>query len=71
MTPNVGTIDRLFRAALGAVLFYLAFASGMQFFASPLFKYGAALVGIVMLATSAFKMCPIYSILGLKTCKDC
>jgi hypothetical protein len=56
---------------LSAVLLYLAFASGMQIFASPLFKYGAAIVGIVMLATSTLKMCPIYSILGLKTCKDC
>ena len=71
MTSNVGTIDRILRAALGAVLLYLAFASGMQIFASPLFKYGAAIVGIVMLATSTLKMCPIYSILGLKTCKDC
>ena len=71
MTPNVGTIDRILRAALGAVLLYLAFASGMPLFASPLFKYGAAIVGIIMLATSTLKMCPIYAILGLKTCKDC
>lgn len=71
MTPNVGTIDRILRAALGAVLLYLAFFSGMALFAAPLFKYGAAIVGIVMLATSAFKLCPIYSILGLKTCQDC
>jgi len=71
MTPNVGTIDRILRAVLGAVLLYLAFASGMPLFASPLFKYSALIVGIVMLVTSTFKMCPIYSILGLKTCKDC
>lgn len=71
MTANVGTIDRILRAVLGAVLLYLAFFSGMQFFAAPVFKYGAAVVGAVMLATSTLKMCPIYSILGLKTCKDC
>jgi hypothetical protein len=71
MKTNVGTFDRILRAALGAVLLYLAFANGIQLFASPLFKYGAAIVGIVMLATSTLKMCPIYSILGLKTCKDC
>ena len=71
MTANVGTIDRILRAALGVVLLYLAFFSGQPLFASPLFKYGAAIVGIVMLGTSTLKMCPIYSILGLKTCKDC
>ncbi|GHA55434.1 hypothetical protein GCM10008927_21710 [Amylibacter ulvae] len=71
MTTNVGAIDRILRTALGVVLLYLAFASGMELFASPLFKYGAAVIGIVMLVTSTLKMCPIYSILGLKTCKDC
>lgn len=71
MTTNVGTADRIFRAVLGAVLLYLAFFSGLPVFAAPLFQYGAAAVGVVMLATSTLKMCPIYSILGLKTCKDC
>lgn len=71
MTTNVGTADRIFRAALGAVLLYLAFFSGLPIFAAPLFQYGAAAIGVIMLATSTLKMCPIYSILGLKTCKDC
>lgn len=71
MTANVGTFDRLARAVLGVVLLYLAFGSGLSLFAAPLFKYGAAIVGAVMLATSAFKLCPVYSMLGLKTCKDC
>ncbi len=71
MTTNVGTVDRILRAALGAVLLYLAFFSGVALFAAPLFKYGAAVIGVVMLVTSTLKMCPIYSVLGLKTCKDC
>jgi hypothetical protein len=71
MTNNVGTIDRILRPALGVVLLYLAFFSGLSLFAAPLFKYSAASIGIVMFATSTLKMCPIYSILGLKTCKDC
>jgi len=71
MTTNVGTADRIFRAALGVVLLYLAFFSGLPVFAAPLFQYGAAAVGVIMLATSTLKMCPIYSILGFKTCKDC
>jgi hypothetical protein len=71
MTINVGVIDRILRAALGVVLLYLAFIRGLSLFAAPLFKFGAAVIGVVMLATSILKMCPIYSILGLKTCKDC
>ena len=73
MTTNVGTIDRILRAALGVVLLYLAFFSGLPLFAAPLapFKYGAAVIGVVMLATSTLKLCPLYSIFGIKTCKDC
>ena len=71
MTTNVGTLDRILRAALGLVLLYLAFFGGLQLFAEPLFKYGAAVIGVVMLATSVIRICPLYSIFGLKTCRDC
>lgn len=71
MTANMGNIDRILRAALGVVLLYLAFLSGVPTFAAPLFKYGAAVIGVVMLATSAIRMCPLYSLIGIKTCKKC
>ena len=71
MTTNVGTFDRILRAALGAVLLYLALFSGLPLFAASFVKYAAVVVGVVMLATSSLKMCPIYSLLGLKTCKTC
>lgn len=69
MTTNVGTIDRILRAALGAVLLYLAFFSGLPAFDAGIVKYGAAIVGIVMLVVAALRMCPIYSIFGIKTCR--
>ena len=71
MTTNVGTIDRILRAALGLVLLYLDFFSASPVFAAPLFKYGVAVIGVVMLATSTMKLCPLYSIFGIKTCKAC
>jgi len=40
MTQNVGTIDRVLRAALGIVLIYLAFYSGLPLFEGTLMKYG-------------------------------
>lgn len=69
MTVNVGTIDRILRATLGVVLLYLAFFSGLPAFEGALVKYGAALVGVVMLGVAAVRICPVYSILGFKTCK--
>ena len=69
MTTNVGTIDRTLRAILGAGLLYLAFFSGVPAFDGALLKYGAALVGVVMLVVAAVRVCPIYSIIGIKTCR--
>ncbi len=69
MTTNVGTLDRALRAILGLVLLYLAFASGLPLFDSALFKYGAAVIGIVMLVVAAVRICPLYSIIGIKTCR--
>lgn len=70
MTVNVGTIDRIVRAILGVVLLYLAFGSGLPLFEGAVMKYGAALIGIVMLVVAAVRVCPIYSIFGLKTCRN-
>lgn len=69
MTANVGTLDRIIRAALGLGLLYLAFLSGSPAFESSLLKYGAALVGVVMLVVSAIRICPLYSIVGIRTCQ--
>ena len=68
MTPNVGTLDRVARALAGLTLLYIAFASGLALFDGAAVKYGAALVGIVMLVVSATRVCPLYSMLGIKTC---
>lgn len=69
MTINVGTTDRILRAALGAILLFLAFFSGLPAFDAGVLKYSAAIVGVVMLVVAAVRMCPIYSIFGIKTCR--
>lgn len=60
---NVGTLDRILRAVLGAGLllwFYVDTGEG--------FWHYAKLIGIIPLATALFSTCPLYSILGLSTC---
>ena len=69
MAANVGTVDRILRAALGVALLCLAFASGLAAFDAPLLKYGAAALGLAMQIVAATRVCPIYSILGLRTCR--
>jgi hypothetical protein len=69
MTTNVGTIDRLLRAAIGIVLLWLAFASGLPAMDATIIGYGAAVIGVVMLLTALFSTCPLYSIFGIRTCR--
>ena len=69
MTANVGTIDRVLRAILGLALLALAFLSGWPLFDAALVKYGAALIGLVQLATAALRVCPAYMLFGVRTCE--
>ncbi|MCJ2187875.1 YgaP family membrane protein [Novosphingobium beihaiensis] len=56
---NVGGIDRLLRIILGIVLLALVFVG-------PKTMWG--LIGIIPLATGLLRTCPLYSILGIRTC---
>lgn len=69
MSVNVGTIDRFIRALLGIVLIAAPFVMTSQVWANPIYKYLAIVVGLVMLSVAATRICPIYSILGIRTCK--
>ena len=62
LTKNVGSIDRILRIVLGIVLIGLALTGSIGVW---------GWVGVVALATAFVRICPVYSILGLKTCQDC
>lgn len=68
MTRNVGTTDRILRAALGVFLLWLAFMSGIPSVSGGWLQIVAAIAGVVMLVVAAFRVCPVYSILGIRTC---
>jgi hypothetical protein len=56
---NEGTLDRLVRAVIGVGLLSLVFTG-------PKTMWG--LVGIVPLFTAAIGSCPLYTLLGIRTC---
>ncbi len=56
---NEGNLDRILRVVLGIILLSLVFIG-------PKTAWGW--IGIVPLATGLLGSCPIYSILGLRTC---
>jgi len=57
---NVGALDRIARIVLGIALIALVFVG-------PQTPWGW--IGIVPLVTGLFSTCPIYSLLGIQTCK--
>jgi uncharacterized membrane protein YfcA len=61
-TANIGTTDRAIRFIVGLALIAAALG-GM---------IGAwGYIGVVPLATAFVKVCPAYTLLGIRTCKEC
>lgn len=59
-TTNVGSADRLFRIVLGLILIALVFVG-------PKTAWGW--VGVIPLLTGFLRTCPLYSLIGVNTCK--
>ncbi len=68
MKKNVGTVDRAIRLILGLVLLVLAW----YYWAGLGAVWGTILViiGLISLITSFISSCPLYSILGINSCKS-
>ncbi|HSJ05654.1 MAG TPA: DUF2892 domain-containing protein [Longimicrobiales bacterium] len=60
ITRNQGSLDRAARVVLGLVLLSLVFVG-------PQTPWG--LIGLVPLLTAAVGWCPLYSLIGVSTCR--
>jgi hypothetical protein len=60
MTRNEGTLDRMLRVLLGLALLALTVTGTIG-------PWGW--IGVVPLVTAAIGWCPLYSMLGINTCK--
>lgn len=69
MSVNLGTFDRLFRAILGAALIVLAIAGVPDILATGAVRWIAGAAGLILLGTAAVRFCPLYAVLGIRTCK--
>jgi hypothetical protein len=69
MTANVGRIDRIVRFLLGATLLVLPLASSAPLFRNEAALYGLPVVGAVLVLTSLFRFCPLYRLIGVRTCR--
>jgi len=69
MTTNMGKFDRGGRLVITALLLVLAFGTNVLG-AGILFWLALAVAGVFAL-TALVGNCPLYSVIGLKTCRDC
>ncbi len=67
MAKNVGGVDRVIRAVVGAGLIYYAMSNlpGAQDWMVP-----AGMVGFILVLTAIFSRCPAYMLFGMNTCKS-
>ena len=68
MTTNMGTLDRGARLVIAAALAYIALGTGTV---TGVLFWIALAVSAVFTLTAFVGNCPLYSIIGLKTCRDC
>lgn len=68
MKTNMGTVDRGGRLVIAVLLAYLALGAGML--TGVLFWIGLVVAAVFAL-TAFVGMCPLYTLIGLKTCRDC
>jgi hypothetical protein len=59
MSSNVGGLDRIARIVAGLVLIALAVTGVIGVW---------GFIGVVPLATGLFRFCPLYSIIGIRSC---
>lgn len=62
MTRNLGQYDRIARFVFGAIFTFLAAIGTIG-------PWGY--LGAIFVATAFMNFCPIYRVLGFKTCQDC
>lgn len=61
LTKNLGSLDRILRMVVGAAMIILTIVGTID-------AWGW--LGAILVITAFLKFCPIYRIIGLKTCRD-
>ncbi len=69
MNANVGTFDRIARLVLGLILVVAPFVTAYDVWQNDIIKYAAVVAGAVLALTAIFSICPLYSLLGVRTCR--
>jgi hypothetical protein len=66
---NIGAADRAIRFAIGFVLLLVSLLSMFADFFTGwgVWRVVAAIIGLVLVGTATFRICPAYMLLGIRT----
>jgi len=70
MSVNVGTFDRVLRLVIGALLVIAPFATNIGMFQGQTATVVSVVIGAVLVVTAVARVCPLYSLLGMRTCRS-
>jgi hypothetical protein len=68
MSVNVGTVDRILRLVVGLLLVIAPFAGNIALFEGTIAMAISIAVGAVLILTGLMRVCPLYSLIGMRTC---
>lgn len=66
MKKNLGNTDKVIRYILAIVALLITFLGGI----SGLFQGILIAIAVILIGTSLISFCPLYTIFGIKTCKN-
>lgn len=69
MQENVGKTDLVVRVVFGICLIFAPLLNVPAIWSNSAFAYGSMAIGIILIATAAFRFCPLYRLLGISSCK--
>ena len=69
MTGNLGRVDRVLRAFAGLFLVLAPLGNIPPVWTNATPAYLAMGAGLILIATSLFRFCPVYRLVGISTCK--
>lgn len=67
---NIGTLDRLLRFVVGAILIVAPFVPAFAGYFATLgvWRFAIVAAGVVFLGTALFRLCQAYALFGIRTC---
>lgn len=67
--PNLGNTDRIVRLVIGLLLIVAPYLFGQLFSGSEALLWATRIIGGVLILTAFSRCCPLYRLLGVRTCK--